>query len=231
MTTSTRRRFFQTGATILTVGTFAPGALAAEQEVEAVEDLMREHGILRRALLVYQESAGKLRSNPASVDGAALNRTAKLFQIFGEDYHERKLEEAHIFPRVKKAGGLAGGYVDVLTDQHNRGREITQFIIAVTKFGRVSTANAHPLASAFEAFVRMYENHAAREDTIVFPAWKNLLSESDLEAIGESFEDIENRQFGGDGFEKAAQEIGNVERLLGLANIAQFTAPEPPRPT
>ncbi|HLO01180.1 MAG TPA: hypothetical protein VK208_22170, partial [Pyrinomonadaceae bacterium] len=33
---------------------------ATEPEVTATEDLMREHGILRRALLVYQESATKL---------------------------------------------------------------------------------------------------------------------------------------------------------------------------
>jgi len=28
-----------------------------------------------------------------------------LFRSFGEDYHEKKLEEAHIFPTIKKAGG------------------------------------------------------------------------------------------------------------------------------
>ena len=36
-------------------------------DVTATEDLMREHGILRRALLVYQESATRLRQDPASV--------------------------------------------------------------------------------------------------------------------------------------------------------------------
>lgn len=111
---------------------------------------MREHGVLRRVLLVYQESASKLRKNPSSVDGSALNGAAKLFQVFGEDYHERKLEESHIFPRAGKAGGFAGGYIRVLTDQHKRGREVTQYVIAVTRAGRVSTANAEPLARAFE---------------------------------------------------------------------------------
>ena len=63
-----------------------------ENEVGAVEDLMREHGVLRRALLVYRESAAKLRAN-ASVDPKPIQQTAQLFRNFGEDYHERKLEE------------------------------------------------------------------------------------------------------------------------------------------
>jgi hemerythrin-like domain-containing protein len=91
-----------------------------EKPVGATEDLMREHGVIRRALLVYRESAVKLRSAPGSVDPKAIAATATLFRSFGEDYHERKLEETYIFPAVKKAGGPAAAYVDVLIAQHNR---------------------------------------------------------------------------------------------------------------
>jgi hypothetical protein len=97
-----------------------------EKEVGAVEDLMREHGVLRRALLVYSESVLKIRANLGGIPAEALMRTAKLFRSFGEDYHERKLEEAYIFPAIKKAGGPAAGYADVLKAQHDRGREVTR---------------------------------------------------------------------------------------------------------
>ncbi len=36
-------------------------------EVTATEDLMREHGVLRRALLVYTGAAVKLRANPSAI--------------------------------------------------------------------------------------------------------------------------------------------------------------------
>src|SRR5947209_4897792 len=62
---------------------------AKEPEVTATEDLMREHGVIRRALLVYAETVPKLRQNASSVDAAALRQTAQLFRSFGEDYHER----------------------------------------------------------------------------------------------------------------------------------------------
>ena len=63
---------------------------------------MREHGVIRRALLVYAELADKVRKSSASVDAASLRKAAQLFRTFGEDYHERMLEEEHIFPVVRK---------------------------------------------------------------------------------------------------------------------------------
>jgi hemerythrin-like domain-containing protein len=200
-----------------------------ENEVGAIEDLMREHGVLRRALLVYIESVPKLRANPANLDAGAIARTTKLFRSFGEDYHERKLEEAHIFPAVRKAGGPAAAYVDVLVAQHNRGREITEYILAVTEKGAIGTGDAEPLARVFETFVLMYQNHAAREDTIVFPAWKDALSERQLREMGDRFEDIERQTFGKDGFEDAVKQIAQIEQTLGFADLAQFTAPPPPK--
>jgi hemerythrin-like domain-containing protein len=197
----------------------------AEPEVTATEDLMREHGILRRALLVYQETAASLTSN-AAVATPPLQKTAKLFRAFGEEYHEKKLEEAYIFPAVKKAGGVAGGYADILIAQHQRGREITDFIIAATAGAKVS--NSRSFAAALESLVRMYEHHAAIEDTIVFPAWKQTLNSEQLDEMNEKFEEIEHQQFGEDGFENALQQMVEIEQSLGLSDLSKFTAPPPP---
>jgi hemerythrin-like domain-containing protein len=201
----------------------------AGKEVTAVEDLMREHGILRRALFVYSETAALLRRDASSVPPDALQRTAALFRSFGEDYHEKKLEEAYIFPAVKKAGGPAAVLPDVLVAQHKRGREITDYLLSTTKGPKLDVANPEPLASAMESFVRMYRPHAAREDTVVFPAWKQALSAEQLDEMGEKFEEIEHEQFGEDGFEKAVRQISEIENHLGLADLALFTAPLPIR--
>ncbi len=198
-------------------------------EVTAAEDLMREHGILRRALLVYSAAAIKLRGNPGAIAPDALQKTAKLFRAFGEEYHEKKLEEAYIFPAVKKVGGEAASYPDILVAQHNRGREITEYIINVTQGAKLGANNAEPLAKAFEAFVLMYRNHAAREDTIIFPAWKETMNGKQLDEMNDRFEDIEHEQFGEDGFENAVKQIAAIEGSLGLADISQFTAPLPPK--
>lgn len=194
-------------------------------EVTATEDLMREHGVLRRALFVYSEAATRLRSNPPAVAPDVLARTAKLFRAFGEDYHEKKLEEMFIFQPVKWKGGQAAGLTDVLIAQHSRGREITDYILAVTRAGKLDSDNIEPLVRAMESMVRMYRAHAAREDTIVFPAWKQTLTALQLDQMSEKFEEIEHKQFGREGFESAVQQIADIENELGLAELSQFTAP------
>src|SRR5260370_29857530 len=110
-----------------------------ELEVTATEDLMREHGVIRRALLVYFEVAPKLRQNSSSVDPAALRQTAQQFRTFGEDYHERMLEEQHIFPLVRQQGRELNRYADILIEQHNRGRAGTNYVLAVTNGPKIAS--------------------------------------------------------------------------------------------
>ncbi len=220
------RRQFITGVGISSAGIFLTGCTSEEvnKEVSAVEDLMREHGILRRALFVYSEVTGKLHSDPSSVPLDTLQKTARLFRAFGEDYHEKKLEEAYIFPAVKKADGEAAQYPEILIDQHERGREITDYILALSRGMKLNSHNAKPLTLALNSFVRMYRPHAAREDTVVFPAWKQILTDKQLDEMSDKFEDIEHKQFGEDGFENAVQEITIIESELDLSDLAQFTA-------
>ena len=206
----------------------APGE-AEPVEVTATEDLMREHGVLRRALLVYQETAVKIRQDAASVPLDALEKAVTLFRVFGEEYHEKKLEEVYIFPAVKKVPGAAAGYVDVLLAQHLRGREITDYLLSISKADRIPSNSVEPLAKALESFVRMYEHHAAIEDTVVFPTWKTALGPNEVDAMGEKFEEIEHEQFGEDGFEQALKRMEEIEQSLGLANLDMFTAPSPPK--
>ena len=199
------------------------------KEVTANEDLMREHGVLRRALLVYHLTAVKLRTGAASsIPAAPLNQTAMLFRRFGEDYHERRLEEPYIFPILARQGGAAATLVNILLAQHERGREITDYIAGTTR-GGLTEASAEPLARAMEAMVLMYQEHTAREDTNVFPAWKAALSGAQYDEMNDKFEEIEHQMFGEDGFAEAVKQIAAIEQTLGLADLAQFTAPPPAR--
>ena len=83
------------------------------EEVAAAEDLMREHGVLNRILLIYEEGLRRLRDKE-EVPPDVFHKPAMLVRKFVEDYHE-KLEENFIFPEFEKtqeAGrsgqGLAG---------------------------------------------------------------------------------------------------------------------------
>jgi hemerythrin-like domain-containing protein len=237
MRDSDRRRFLtNTGVAALGLATLPAlrGAAATPEkeqadEVEAAEDLMREHGVIRRALLVYAEAATRLSNGLNTVSPDALASTAALFRSFGEDYHERSLEEKHVFPPLIKGDGAHAAVARTLIAQHERGRQITDYIVAVTRSGRIHTADATPLANVLTAFVRMYEHHAAIEDTVIFPAWKAAISADEYRARSEQFEDLEQRMFGRDGFEDAVKRIAAIEERFGLADLSALTAPAPPK--
>ena len=230
----TRRRIFLQGASALAIG-LAAGGLgaeekeAAEKDVEAAEDLMREHGVLRRILLAYSAAAARLRADAASgVPPKTLAEAAVLFRTFGEQYHELALEEKHVFPLVQRLKGEAARYPAILKTQHDRGRAITDYITSVTKGARIAAADQDPLAKALDTFVLMYEHHTAIEDPVVFPAWKNALPDDQYKALSDQFEKLEQKMFGRDGFEDAVKRVAAIESSLGLSNLASFTAPLPP---
>src|SRR3954467_642146 len=73
-----------------------------EPEISPTEDLMREHGLLNRVLLVYEECARRLEAGEA---GKVLPDAAKIIRDFIEGYHE-PLEEQQLFPRFRRADRL-----------------------------------------------------------------------------------------------------------------------------
>ena len=186
--------------------------------VSAPEDLMREHGVLRRILLLYEESQRRLLAD-REYDAQVLHRAADIVRGFVEDYHER-LEEEHVFPRFEQAGKLVG-LVTVLRDQHRAGRQVTDRVLSQTK--NVAHTDTPALAEALAAFVRMYRPHAAREDTVLFPALREIVEPTELAEMGERFEAIEHHRFGAGGFEDVVREVAELERVLGIHDLARVT--------
>src|ERR1043165_4905144 len=72
-----------------------------DEDVSTNEDLMREHGVLNRVLLIYDEALRRIQANE-KFDPAVVSNSAGIIKSFIEDYHE-KLEEDHIFPRFAQA--------------------------------------------------------------------------------------------------------------------------------
>jgi hemerythrin-like domain-containing protein len=182
---------------------------------------------LRRILLLYAEIIPRIEKEGQNLDAAALHQAAQLFRSFGEDYHEKKLEEENIFPALRTAAAPLIEMTQVLARQHERGREITDHILGATEGGKVKAGQGKALAKQLREFVRMYQNHAAREDTILFPAWKQTLSQDKLDEISDKFEGIEKQTFGHDGFDDAVKQIADIEGRLGLSDLDSFTPQAP----
>src|SRR5947207_13332583 len=126
---SSRRRFLKaSGIFIAASGISAAANLFGkeeekkENEVSPPEDLMREHGVLKRVLLIYGEAIRRIDAKQ-DLPSDAVADSAKIIRSFIEDYHE-KLEENFLFPRFEKANHLID-LVKVLRDQQTAGRRFT----------------------------------------------------------------------------------------------------------
>lgn len=224
--TDARRSFLQSsvaglvlaGCASASKGAKAPSKDDGESEAEVTpgEDLMQEHGVLERILLVYDAAATRLEKNEA-VDLSLIASAAGLIRRFVEDYHEKN-EEQFVFPRLEAARREVE-LVATLRRQHQRGREVTDEITRIAASG----TNAAALVPLVRAFERMYRPHAAREDTVVFPAFRGLLGRDAYRELGEKFEDDEHARLGEHGFENAVAEVARLETALGIGELAKFT--------
>jgi hemerythrin-like domain-containing protein len=214
-----RRKFAGLAASAVIATAFVAGCHEGEEDVSTNEDLMREHGILKRVLLAYDEVIRRIRSGQdfsaqAVIDGATIVRE------FVENYHE-KLEEDHLFPRFRNAGKLTD-LVNTLNTQHQAGRRVTDRVLAEVK-SLNSTEDRNKLANDLAAFNRMYAPHEAREDTVLFPELHKIVSSHEYDSLGEQFEKIERQTFGGDGFDIYVDKVTNLEKQLGIYDLNQFT--------
>jgi hemerythrin-like domain-containing protein len=206
------------GVALIMPGVALAQAGKEQVEVTPTEDLMREHGLLKRILLIYDEVRNRITAQEDFPPDAVIN-SAKIIRSFIEQYHE-KLEEDHLFPRFRKHNLLVD-LVNTLQQQHEAGRKVTEQILALA--GSKAKADKERLAEALHKFVRMYAPHEAREDTVLFPALHTIVSPHEYDALGEDFEKKEHQMFGKEGFEGMVPRVADIEKQLGIYDLAQFT--------
>jgi hemerythrin-like domain-containing protein len=226
---SSRRNFFKGSGIAIAMAaglplleTIAHGMKKTEklyQEISPVEDLMREHGVLSRALLIYDEISLRIESGK-EFPFEALGATARLIQRFVENYHE-KLEENYLFPRFERAGKLVD-LVKVLLAQHQAGHRLTTQILALSSKAP-NLEEKRRILFCLRSFCRMYRPHKAREDTVLFPSFHAIVSTKEFDSLGEGFEEEEEELFGEGGFDKIVYEVTGIEKRLGVFALSQFT--------
>jgi hemerythrin-like domain-containing protein len=192
-----------------------------EEEISPVEDLMREHGVLNRILLIYEDAVGKLKSDRV-FPMETLSGAARIIRRFIEDYHE-KLEEDYLFPKFEKAGMMVD-LVATLRSQHEAGRRLTDDTVHLLTNQRLKNlGDRKKLIDCLEQFICMYRPHAAREDTVLFPVLRKIVSSSEFDSLGEEFEEKEHQFFGENGFTEVVEKVAQLEKSIGLFDLSRFT--------
>ncbi len=191
-----------------------------EKEVSPPEDLMQEHGVLNRVLLIYDCCRDNLLHDHF-VNHEILQSGANIIRNFIENYHEKQ-EEDYLFPRFERANQLTD-LVQTLRKQHTAGRLITDHILQLTKAKQLTAPENQRLIALLGNFNTMYRPHEAREDTVLFPAFRQLVSKNEYDSLGEEFENNERNLFGEDGFKSAVEKVAGLEKALGIYELDKFT--------
>jgi hemerythrin-like domain-containing protein len=192
-----------------------------DEGVTAPEDLMKEHGVLDRCLLVYEEVIRRVQGKK-EIPSEVLTQTADLVKRFVENYHEKN-EENYIFPVFTKARKM-NDLVETLLAQHRVGRQMTAQILQFSQPALFKDpANQPRIIDPCEKFIRMYRPHKAREDTVLFPTLRTILSAKEVEELGDRMEEDEIKVLGDQGFEKSVAAVEAIEKQLGIYELAQFT--------
>src|SRR5262245_22432624 len=131
-TAMNRRALLAAGASLTLGGPAAakPAGIDPDEGVTAPEDLMKEHGVLNRCLLIYEEGLHRLAGRE-DVSPAVFGHTAGLIRTFVEEYHEKN-EERYIFPVFERARKLTD-LVATLKAQHKAGRAVTARILRLSR--------------------------------------------------------------------------------------------------
>jgi len=193
----------------------------AEDDITPPEDLMRQHGVLQRLLLVWDEAVRRV-DGKLNFPVDSLLASAKLMRSFVEDYNEH-LEEEYIFPRFRQANKLVNT-VTLLKAQHDAGRKATDVVLQLATADGIKDAESRTkLADAMRQSIRMYYPHMAREATVIFPLFRDFITQDEYDALGDTFEKEEEKHLGEDGFPKVVDQVAEIEKKFGILDLAQYT--------
>jgi hemerythrin-like domain-containing protein len=210
---------------ILQVGAFRPlkdkGEALEEKMATPVENLMKEHGVLMRILAIYDKVVGDVASGK-EFNVSAINRTAEMSRSYIGRHHDA-CEERYIFPKFREADYITD-IIKELHDQHAAAVMMTNQILELSSNGGRRDENSlQTLKDLCTLTSRMYRPHMAWEQTIVFPAFYDIVSADYIRSIQKEMDAEEKKLLGDTGFRGLVGRLSEIEKEVGTYDLSNYT--------
>lgn len=193
-----------------------PGLEEAMEKISPTEELCIEHAMLDRIMLAMNHTLKKAGSKKA--DYAPIKQACSMIRQV-VDAHHMVIEEEEIYPKFQ-GDPILGKMVKDFEEQHEEARRMVYRMEELAEGGKSS---ATELKGIFVDFHDMIMAHAAREETVLFPAMMGTWSDDDLDALKETQEEHERELLGEDAAEKVYEMLGDLEAAAGIESVADFT--------
>lgn len=195
--------------------------MVEEVRYSPIEDLMEEHSILRRALLIYEECIRRMEIGE-DFDPELLIETTNVIKVI-IIFHHALLEHEYIFPRFREADKYVQ-MADILTEQHGRVGEQEELIIKYSNRDSINNPEEKAmLINALKKSIRVFRPHINIEDTEMFPEFKTVVTAHEYYELGKKFKEIEYQKWGENGHRQMVDKIIQVEKALGINDLDSFT--------
>ena len=127
-----------------------------------------------------------------AVDAEMLRNLVQFMRMFAEQCHHGK-EEQYLFPALtKNPVPHTRRVLKTLESEHRRVHTLTNGLAqAVAGYVLDPVAGREPVATIFRDIAAFYPRHIWKEEYLLFPIAKQVLSPSEQEEIGRGFSDIE----------------------------------------
>jgi hemerythrin-like domain-containing protein len=159
--------------------------------MKAFEDLSHEHELIRRMISVMEALIVDLRSGtPGIADD--LKEAIRFVRGFADKCHHGK-EERLLFPLIaSKNQTVANMPVRILTSEHDAGRTLIKDLEdAVTAMEAGDERASARAAQALTLYTRMLRKHIDKEEDVVFPLARTLITAEEADLLAEQFGAIE----------------------------------------
>ncbi len=149
-----------------------------------IEILDHEHRLIEKMLFILEKEVKNAKEGRG--DFSRLAQILDFFLNFTDKCHHQK-EEKVLFPILERKGiPKAGGPIGVMLMEHERGRQLL-----LEMKTSIDKKDGEGLVKPSMAYIELIKDHIWKEDDILYPAGKKVLSSQDTEQLVIEFEKIE----------------------------------------
>lgn len=153
----------------------------------ALATIQDEHHSVAAVLHALQHLVGTAQRGESTLDSRLVRSALYYLRAFPEALHEPK-EEAYLFPRLRGRSPELDRTLDEVQSQHARaGTLLDTLDDEIEAYERQQPRSPERLREAIETLAAGYRRHMKTEETVILPAAREHLSESDWKEIAEAF--------------------------------------------
>lgn len=149
--------------------------------LDPIQELMDEHRIIEKVLTALTAAADQ------ELPLEFYERAVDFIANFADKCHHSK-EEERLFPVLEEKGiPREAGPIGCMCEEHEIGRGHVQSMRELLKAGDLAGLRRESLN-----YVGLLSSHIQKEDNVLFPMGRNVLSKVELEQLRAKFDEVED---------------------------------------